>query len=79
MTKVTHYMYSCDTCCKNREMMEMDGLDSAKCQNSEKKKDMMGISKIVNEEKDKNVNSLLLQKLKPKMGKSWKGRQWLDF
>ena len=26
-----------------------------------KKWDMMGISKIVNEEKDKNVNNLLLQ------------------
>ena len=58
VTKVTHYMYSCDTCCKIREMMEMNGLDYAKCQNSEKM-DMMGISKIVNEEKDKNVNSLL--------------------
>ena len=32
MKKVTYYMYSCDTCCKIREMMEMDGLDSAKCQ-----------------------------------------------
>ena len=35
MTKVTYYMYSCDTCCKIREMMEMDDLDSAKCQNLE--------------------------------------------
>ena len=34
--KVTHYMYSCDTCCMSREMMEMDGLDSAKCQISRK-------------------------------------------
>ena len=34
MTKVTYYMYSCDTYCKIREMMEMDGLDSAKCQKS---------------------------------------------
>ena len=37
MTKVTYYMYSCDTCCKIREMMEMDGLDSAKCQNQDKR------------------------------------------
>ena len=37
MIKVTHYMYLCDTCFKSREMIEMDGLDSAKCQNSEKK------------------------------------------
>ena len=34
-------------------MMEMDGLDSAKCQKS-KKMDMIGINKIVNEEKDKD-------------------------
>ena len=37
MTKVTYYMNSCDTCCMNREGMEMDGLDCAKCQNSEKR------------------------------------------
>ena len=34
MTKVTYYMYSCDTCCKIREMMGMNDLDSAKCQKS---------------------------------------------
>ena len=34
MTKVTYYMYSCDTCCMIREMMGMNGLDSAKCQKS---------------------------------------------
>ena len=33
--------------------MEMDGLDSAKCQKLEKW-DIMGITKIVNEEKDKD-------------------------
>ena len=37
MTKVTYYMYSCDTCYKIREMMEMDGLDSAKCKNLEER------------------------------------------
>ena len=42
MTKVTYYMYYCDTYCKIREMMEMDDLDSAKCQKS-RRKDMMGI------------------------------------
>ena len=42
VTKVTHYMYSCDTCCMSREMMEIDGLDSAKCQKS-KKWDISGI------------------------------------
>ena len=34
VTKVTYYMYSCDTCCMSREMIEMDGRDSAKCQKS---------------------------------------------
>ena len=53
MTKVTYYMYSCDTCCMGREIMEMDGLDSAKCQKS-RRRDMMGIMGIVNEEKTKN-------------------------
>ena len=42
MKKVTYYMYSYDTCCKIREMMEMDGLDCAKCQKS-RRRDMMGI------------------------------------
>ena len=59
MTKVTHYMYSCDTCCMSREMMEMDSRDCAKCQNSEKM-DMMEIIKIVNDNKT-NLNSCLLQ------------------
>ena len=36
MTKITYYMYSYDTCCKIREIMEMDVLDYVKCQNSEK-------------------------------------------
>ena len=36
MIKVTYNIYSYDTCCKIREKMEMDGLDSAKCQNQEK-------------------------------------------
>ena len=42
MTKVTYYMYSCDTCGKIKEMMEMDDLDSAKCQKS-RRIDIMGI------------------------------------
>ena len=36
MTKVTYYMYSCDTCCMISERMGMNGLDSAKCQKSRK-------------------------------------------
>ena len=35
--KVTYNMYSCYTSCMSREMMETDGRDSAKCQNSGKK------------------------------------------
>ena len=34
VTKVTYYMYPCDTCCMSREMIGMNDLDSAKCQKS---------------------------------------------
>ena len=43
MTKVTYYMYSCDTCCNIRDKMKMDGRDSAKCQKI-KKRDIDGIN-----------------------------------
>ena len=43
VTKVTYYMYSCDTCFMSKEIMEMDGLDSAKCQKS-RIRDMMRIN-----------------------------------
>ena len=46
MTKVTYYMYYYDTCCKIREMMEMDGLDSAKCQKS-RRGDKSGIFEML--------------------------------
>ena len=39
VTKVTYNMHSCDTCYMSREMMEMEGRDSAKCQKS-KRRDM---------------------------------------
>ena len=66
MTKVTYYMYSWDTCYKIREMIEMDSLDSAKCQKS-RKWDVMGIYEIVNDNKTKESNSgLLLQIKRPK-------------
>ena len=52
VTKVTYNMYSCDTCCMSREMMKMDGLDSAKWQKS-KRRDMDGISKTLNDNKMK--------------------------
>ena len=53
MTKVTYYMYSCDTYCKMGEMLEMDGLDNVKCQKSIRR-DMMGIIGIVNDNKIKD-------------------------
>ena len=53
MTKVTHYMYPCDTCCKIREMMEMDDLDSAKCQKS-RRSGTLGIYGIVNDNETKD-------------------------
>ena len=52
VTKVTHSMYSCDTCYMSREIMEMDGLECVTCQKS-KRRDMDGINQIVNENKDK--------------------------
>ena len=43
--KVTYNLYSCDTGFMSREMMEMDGRDSAKCQKS-KRNDMIDIIEI---------------------------------
>ena len=43
VTKVTHNKYSCDTCCMSRDMMEMDGRDSAN----------FGISEFVNDNRTK--------------------------
>ena len=37
VTKVTYNMYSCDMSYMSREMMEIEGRGSAKCQNSGKK------------------------------------------
>ena len=37
MTKVTYNMYSCAISGMSREIMNMDGRDSAECQNWEKK------------------------------------------
>ena len=37
VTKVTYNMYSCAMSGMSREMMKMDGRDSAECQNWEKK------------------------------------------
>ena len=35
--KITYNMYSCAICCMSREMIKMDGRDSAECQNWGKK------------------------------------------
>ena len=42
VTKVTYNMYSCDMSCMSREMMEIEGRDSAKRRKS-KSEDMIGI------------------------------------
>ena len=52
----------------------MDDLDSAKCQKS-RRRDMMGINKIVNEEKDKDEQCSSSPRHQ-KMGRSWKMMQW---
>ena len=46
MTKVIYNTYSCAISGMSREMMKMDGRDSAECQNWEKR-DKIGIMKIV--------------------------------
>ena len=49
----------------------MDGRDSAECQNP-RLEDMEGINRIVNEEKNKILNSgLLLQKTKNGLKRQW--------
>ena len=57
MTKVTYYMGSYDSCCKIREIMETDGLDSVKCQKS-RRRDMIGIFELLMRQ-DKNVNNVV--------------------
>ena len=52
MKKVTYYMYSYNTCCKIREMMEMDGLDCAKCKKY-RRRDTLGIKYKFNDNKTK--------------------------
>ena len=73
MTKVTYYMYSCDTCYKIRVMMEMDGLDRVKCQKS-KSKDTLGIMELLMIMRQK-MNSVHLLKKDQKMCIELKGMQ----
>ena len=78
MTKVTYYMYYCDTCCKISEMMEMDGLDSVKCQKS-RRRDMMRVLEMFNdnETKDEQCSSSSIKRRKKREGLEM-GMQWLD-
>ena len=52
MTKITYNMYSCAISGMSKEIMKMDGRDSAECQNWEKN-DINVILEILNEEKTK--------------------------
>ena len=59
MTKVTYYMYSCDTCCMIREMMEMNGRDCAKCQKSRKWTQLELLKRLMRIKQ--NLNTCLLK------------------
>ena len=54
MKKVTYNTYSYSISGMSREMMKMDGRDSAECQNCEKK-DKMVILEFLNEDKTKHA------------------------
>ena len=63
-TKVTYDTYSCVISGMSREMMKMDGRDSAECQNWGKK-DIDGIIGFdLNDNNAKIVNSIISYKLK---------------
>ena len=63
-TKVTYNTYSCAISGMSREMMKMDGRDSAECQNWENK-DIYGIIGFdLNDNNAKLVNITHLLKLK---------------
>ena len=57
MTKVIYNMYSCAISDMSREMMKMDGRNSAECQNWEKKDMMVILEFVLNELNDKIMNS----------------------
>ena len=77
MIKVTYYMYSCDTYYKIREMMEMDGLDSAKCQKS-RKGDISGIFEMLMIIRRK-MNGVHLLHLRPKRAVAGQNMQEVRF
>ena len=57
MTKVTYNMYSCYTSCMSKEMIKMDGQDSAKYRKSKLRDKMVILEFVLNELNDKIVNS----------------------
>ena len=63
-TKVTYNMYSCVISGMSREMMNLDGRDSAEYQNWEKKDIYDIIGFYLNDINAKIVNSIISYKLK---------------
>ena len=57
MTKVIYNTYSCGISGMSREMMKMNGRDSAECQNWEKKGHKRHFRKVFKSLNDKIVNS----------------------
>ena len=58
MTKITYNTYSCAISGMSREMMKMDGRDSAECQNWEKNDEMV-ILNVLNDNKTKSCIVLI--------------------
>ena len=56
-TEVTYNMYSCDITGMSREIMKIDGRNSAECQNLEKNDINVIFGIVLNEVKDKIPNS----------------------
>ena len=64
MTKVTYNMYSCSISGMSREMMKMDGRDSAKCQKS-KLRDKITVAELFGFRKRISNFSLDLREIRP--------------
>ena len=62
--KVTYNMYSCAISCMSREMMKMDGRDSAECQNWEKRDITVIFGKVFKSLDDKTATVSSLTSLK---------------
>ena len=58
-TKVIYNTYSCAISGMSREMMKMDGQNSAECQNWEMKDKMVILEFVLNERNDKITNSVV--------------------